>query len=82
MVALGAHELVEAAVLPGLVDPVWNLSAILPANSVFGQLLKTLFGYDPAPCLKPVLAYAGCLVAAVWALRLKRIPAQVAPART
>jgi high-affinity iron transporter len=81
MVALSMHELVEAAVLPGLVDPVWNLTAVLPANSVLGQLLKTLFGYDPAPSLTAILAYAGYLVAVVWALRLKRIPARVAPAR-
>ncbi len=82
MVTLGVHELVEAAVLPGLVDPVWNLSAVLPADSVIGQLLKTLLGYDPAPSLTAVLAYAGYLVAVVLALRLKRVPTQVVPART
>lgn len=74
MVALGVHELVEAAVLPGLVDPVWNLSAILPETSALGQLLKTLFGYDPAPSLTAVLAYAAYLVAVILALRLKRAP--------
>lgn len=82
MVTLGVHELVEAAVLPGLVNPVWNLSAVLPADSVIGQLLKTLFGYDPTPSLAAVLAYAGYLGVVVWALRLKRVPAQVVPART
>ncbi len=80
MVALGVHELVEATVLPGRVDPVWNLGAVLPANSARSQLLKTLFGYDPVPSLTAVLAYAGYLVAVVWVLRLKRSPARAVPA--
>jgi high-affinity iron transporter len=38
------HEFVEAGLLPALVDPVWNSSALLSESSMAGTLMRTLFG--------------------------------------
>jgi len=67
--AHGAHELVEAGLLPALVDPVWNTEALLSEASFVGMLARTLFGYNADPTLLEVLAYVAYLGAVVTALR-------------
>ncbi|MBE3597430.1 MAG: FTR1 family protein [Limnochordaceae bacterium] len=62
LLAGGVHELQEAAILPVFVEHVWDMSAVLPEQSVPGQLLKALFGYNADPSLLEVLgwlAYVG-----------------------
>jgi len=76
MVGHGVSELVEAGLLPGIIDPVWNLTGILSGQSLFGQLLGTIFGYHGNPSLTESLAYGGYLAAIGWTLR----PRQVADA--
>ncbi len=76
MIGLGAHELIEAGLLPALVDPIWNVNPILSDKSVPGELLKSLFGYNGNPALTEALAYVGYLVGIGWLLRLKRTPAR------
>jgi high-affinity iron transporter len=82
MIGLGTHELIEASLLPALVDPLWNINPILSDKSLPGELLKSLFGYNGNPALTEVLAYVAYLVAVVWALRLKRTAARRAVATT
>ena len=53
----GMHAFNEAALIPSIVDPLYNLNPILNSNSLVGQLLTTLFGYNGAPSLSEVLAY-------------------------
>jgi len=66
------HEFVEAGLLPGLLDPVWDIGAVLSESSFVGTLLRTLFGYNADPNLLEVLAYLGYF-AGVWtALRFLR----------
>lgn len=72
MVGLGVHELIEAGVLPAIVDPLWNINAVLSDSSTFGELLKGLFGYRGNPALTEVMAYAGYLVLIGWALTRAR----------
>ncbi len=74
MVAYGVHELVEASVLPALIDPVYNLSAVLSDGAGFGLLLKTLFGYNADPALLETIAYAAYFVVIWVALRFQRAP--------
>ncbi len=62
MAARGAHELVEAGLLPGLIDPIWNSAHILSEGSPLGQLVVALFGYSSDPSLTELLAYVGFLV--------------------
>jgi high-affinity iron transporter len=72
MVGLGAHELIEAGLLPALVDPIWNINPILSDKSVPGELLKSLFGYNGSPALTEALAYVAYLVGVGWLLRGRR----------
>ena len=78
MVGLGVHELIEASLLPAVVDPLWNINPLLSDQSVVGQLLKSLFGYNGNPALTEALAYGAYLVVVVSALRLMRTPARSA----
>ena len=72
MVGLGAHELIEAGVLPAIVNPLWNINAVLSDSSTFGELLKGLFGYRGSPALTEVMAYTGYLALIGWALARAR----------
>jgi len=58
MAAQAASFLIQAGVLPALVEPVWNSSAILPQGSLTGQILHTLVGYDDRPSAMQVLFFA------------------------
>jgi high-affinity iron transporter len=72
LVGLGIHEFNELGWIPAIVDHVWNLSALLPDESTFGQLLKALVGYNSSPSLSQVIAYVGyfgVLGGLLWAKR-------------
>lgn len=69
LVAHGVHELVEAGLLPALVDPVWDVSSLIPETTFIGAILKTLFGYNADPTLMEMLAYFGYLIAVALGLR-------------
>ena len=61
MLAHGAHELIEAGFLPGIIEPVWDLNPVLSEQSILGQFLKALFGYNGNPTLVEVAAYIAYL---------------------
>jgi high-affinity iron transporter len=62
MLAHGIHEFAEAGIVPGIISPLWNTSALLPEDSAPGVLLKTVFGYSADPSLTEVAAYVLYLV--------------------
>ncbi len=66
MVALGIHELVEASLLPAVVDPLYNINPILSDKSTLGALLKGLLGYNGNPALIETLAYVIYLASVGW----------------
>ncbi|MGC8781251.1 MAG: FTR1 family iron permease [Anaerolineae bacterium] len=72
MIGLAAHELIEAGLLPAVIDPLWNINPILSDKSLPGELLKSLFGYNGNPALTEALAYVGYLVGIGWLLRSGR----------
>ncbi|MGE5602236.1 MAG: FTR1 family iron permease [Nitrososphaerales archaeon] len=72
MLAYGVHELVEAAVLPALVEPVYNISPILSDQAGLGLLLKALFGYNSNPALLETMAYVAYFVVVWAALRMHK----------
>jgi high-affinity iron transporter len=82
LVAHGVNELNEAGLVPAVIEHVWDVNPVLDENSVLGQILKALFGYNGNPSLTEVLAYLGYWVAVVLALRRSRAPTQVVPAQT
>ena len=65
LVSLGVHEFNEVGWIPALVEHIWDVSAFLSEESLPGQILKTLFGYNPAPSLTSVIAYIVYFVT-VW----------------
>jgi high-affinity iron transporter len=58
LTAHGVHEFQEAALLPTLVEHVWDINPILDEASVTGAFLKAVFGYNGNPSLLEVLAYS------------------------
>lgn len=61
--AHGVHEFIEIGWLPAIVENVWDTSFILSKESVAGQLMGALFGYNPSPDLTEVIAYIAYFVA-------------------
>ena len=62
LVAHGVHEFNEVGWIPAIVEHVWDVNMILDENSVAGQLLKTLFGYNGNPSLTEMIAYFAYII--------------------
>ncbi len=60
-------EFNEAGLIPGIINPIWNLNSILNDNSVLGIVLGTLFGYHGSPSLTEALAYGAYATIALFA---------------
>jgi high-affinity iron transporter len=67
LLAHGLHEFHEAAIIPPVIEHVWDINPILDENSTLGSFLKALFGYNGNPSLVEVLAWAGYLALVGWA---------------
>jgi high-affinity iron transporter len=70
LVAHGVHELQEAALLPTLVEHVWDVNHILDEGGVLGTFLEALFGYNGNPSLLEVFSYLGYLFTVFLVTRL------------
>lgn len=57
LVGHAVHEFNEVGWIPGIVEPVWDLSSVLPEDSFLGQIMAALFGYNANPSLTEVGAY-------------------------
>jgi high-affinity iron transporter len=68
MLALGVHELIEAGLVPAVMDPVWNINSVLNDETMPGEVLKGLLGYNGNPALTEVVVYVGYIGAVGWAL--------------
>jgi high-affinity iron transporter len=62
LVAHGVHEFNEIGWIPVIVEHVWDVNMILDENSVGGQLLQTLFGYNGNPSLTEMIAYFSYII--------------------
>ncbi len=69
LVAHAVHEFNEVALIPGIIEPLWDINHILPEESILGQMLKALFGYNGNPSLTEVLAYILYFVVIIFGLR-------------
>ncbi len=72
LVAHGVHEFNEVGWIPAMIEPVWNLNPVLAESSLLGQMLKTLFGYNPTPSLTEVMAYWLYFAAVLVGLRVSK----------
>jgi high-affinity iron transporter len=70
LVVHGVHEFTEVGWIPPIIEHIWDFTAIVSENSTLGQLLGTLFGYNPAPSLSEMIAYFLYFVAIGLGLRL------------
>lgn len=75
MAAQAAGSLVQAGWLPPLVDPLWDLSEVLPERGALGQLLHVLVGYDERPAAIQLLAFIATLAGIVALSRRVNRPA-------
>ncbi len=57
LLAYGIHELQEAAIIPTVVEHVWDINHILPEKSTLGRFLTAILGYNANPSLVEVVAY-------------------------
>jgi high-affinity iron transporter len=62
LVAHGVHEFNEVGWIPNIIEHVWDMNMIVHEDSLPGQLLKTLFGYNGNPSLTEMLAYFAYLI--------------------
>ena len=62
LIAHGVHEFNEISWIPSIVEHVWDFNAIIDEKSIFGELLKTLFGYNGNPSLTEMIGYFGYLI--------------------
>jgi high-affinity iron transporter len=74
MAAQGAAYLVAAGMLPPIIEPLWDSSALLSEHSLPGQFLHTLIGYDERPSGLQALAYVATLAVIGVFLQLFRRP--------
>src|SRR5262245_40518141 len=57
LVAHSVYEFNEVGWIPAVIEHVWDVNMILNEDSLVGQLLKTLFGYNGNPSLTEIIAY-------------------------
>ncbi len=80
-----AAFLQQAGVVTALSQTLWDTSAILPDNSLFGRVLRTLVGYSDQPSALQGIAYVATILTIVIATKLaapapRRVAAMNAPA--
>jgi len=81
MASQAAANLVMIDVLPPLVDPLWDSSALLSSGSMFGELLHVLIGYDEQPSAIQVIVFAVALaLMALFHYRLQSNAGRIATA--
>ena len=66
--------LVQADVLPALGQKVWDTSGLLSTQSLLGETLKTLVGYDDRPAGMQVVFYVGTAILIVVGMKVWGAP--------
>ena len=72
MAAQGAGFLMQADLLPALGNPLWDTSGLLSQQSLLGNLLSVLVGYQDRPAGMQVLFYASTLATILILSRIYR----------
>ena len=72
LVAQGVHEFNEIGWIPFIIEHIWNVNTFIDENSVPGQLLRTLFGYNGDPSLTEMIGYLGYLISITFLFRRRK----------
>ena len=84
MASRSAYFLIQADLLSSLADPVWDTSALLSQQSMFGTLLHILVGYEDKPAGMQLIFYVSALViisiGMKWAGRPRNLDKKMASA--
>ena len=76
MASQAAGFLVQAGLLPGLVEPLWNSSGLLPQHHPIGAILNALMGYDDQPSAMQITFFVVTFVVIAALMRIfDRAPA-------
>jgi high-affinity iron transporter len=78
MASQAAGFLIQADYLPSFGDALWDSSHIVSPESVIGEILRTLIGYEAQPAGMQLLFYVATLVTIGVAMKLLGRPAPVA----
>lgn len=70
MAAQSAGFLVQAGLLPGLMEPVWDSSWLLSEGSILGKALQALVGYDDQPSGMQLIFWAVAFTTILVLMRL------------
>jgi high-affinity iron transporter len=62
LLSYGVHEFIEVGLLPALINPVYDISAILTHKEGIGQFLRAIVGYSSTPELTTLLAQGAYLL--------------------
>lgn len=73
-----ALYLVQADVLPALIDPIWDTSGVLSDESIIGKTLHVLIGYSAAPNAMQMIFYAATALILLIGMRTFRMPSNTA----
>jgi len=57
LLAHGVHEFNEAGIIPGVIEPVYDINWLLSDKSPVGLMLTAMFGYNGNPSLTEMLTY-------------------------
>jgi high-affinity iron transporter len=78
LVAHSIHEFEEAGVVNGIITPLYDMNHVIHDDSMLGELLSGLFGYNANPSLLEVIGYVAYLVGmgvAYWRIEQQPIKA-------
>ena len=76
LAAHAVHELNEAALIPPIIEHMWDTNSVLPEGSLAGQTLTALFGYNGNPSLSEILAYFGYFAVLWLVFNRRRLPSR------
>lgn len=70
--SLGIGFWINAGIVPALMNPAFDLSQILPQQSIVGKILNIFFGYIDQPSLMQLIVYFSTLAALAIGMKIAK----------